>query len=124
MTAVRANSGASVSGSKKRDTKNGPAETEPGDDSFAAQSGIRRPNPIMGKGPVRGDFGDPPGSNAGDRTGWLCAQCYANRSRPACPPVRPCYLQFFRDADLCPGPLAGCAIRVLSAFLRDNFQRK
>jgi hypothetical protein len=29
-----------------------------------------------------------------DPTAWLSAQCYANWSRPACPPVSPCYLHF------------------------------
>src|SRR5215470_1973908 len=52
-----------------------------------------------------------------ERTAWLCAQSYANRSRPACPPVIPCYLYFFRDEDLCLGPLGGCTLRIYRRIL-------
>jgi hypothetical protein len=48
-----------------------PSETEGRTGSFAVPSGTRRLAPIIGMGPVGGDFGDASGANAGDQTSWL-----------------------------------------------------
>jgi hypothetical protein len=60
--------------------QNWPAETEPQNNLISARSSTRRLTPIRGMGPIRGHFGGPTLSNAGDQTGWLRMQSAANQS--------------------------------------------